>query len=150
MIKDCLRGRDRSRRACDRLLSCYRTKGGADWDNHEICQLRRDIFGQFEMNGPRPLSLGHAKGIADERRDVAGVNDLFRGFREWPHHGDRVDNLKLRLPALVDRLLAGNHQHWHATKGGMGRRSHEVGCAGPERAEGKPPVSPLASHKSPP
>src|SRR4030095_14517610 len=101
-----------------------------------------DIFRQFEMNGPRPLRLGHAKGIADERRDVAGIYDLLRGFREWPHHRDRVDNLELRLPALEDRLLAGNHQHWHATKGGMGRRSHEVGRAGPERAEADPRVTP--------
>src|SRR5262245_55459878 len=96
------RGCNRSRRACDRLLSCDRTKGGADWDDHGLCQLRRDTFRQFEMNGPRPLRLGHAKGIADERRDVAGIYDLFRGFSEWPHHRDRVDNLELRLPALED------------------------------------------------
>src|SRR5262245_13451018 len=90
------------------------------------------------MNGPRPLRLCHAKGVADERRDVAGIYDLFRGFCEWAHHRDRIDDLKLGLPALKDRLLAGNHKHWHATKGRMGRRGHEVGRAGPERAQAHP------------
>ena len=64
-----------------------------------------DVFRKFQVYGAGPLRLRNAKGVADESWDIAGIENLSRGFGERAHHRHRVDDLEPSLPAVADRLL---------------------------------------------
>jgi hypothetical protein len=97
--------------------------------------LVRDVFGQLEVRGARPLFLRDSKRLAHARRNALRMHDLVRALGDRPHQLDDVDDLELALLALGDRLLPGEHQHRHRTELRIRRRSHQVRGAGTERRE---------------
>src|ERR1700687_202019 len=108
--------------------------------------LGSNVFGQFEMHRARTLFGRDAKGVPDEGRNTRCAHDLLRLFREWAHRCDYIDNLKMRLSALSNRLLTGDKHHRHATKKSVSSARDEVERSGTKCAERdarlsrKPPI----------
>ena len=87
------------------------------------------------MDGARALLHGEAECLARGRWDLNAAHDLLGKLGDRAHHLDDVDDLKVALLALADRLLASDHEHGHAAELGVGGASDEIGRAGAERGE---------------
>lgn len=95
----------------------------------------RDILGQFEMHGARPLLLRDPEGVANQGRNTLRGDDLRRHLGERPHGRDDVDDLEAGLAAAADRLLSGDHDHRHRAEMRVGRSRRQIERTGTERRQ---------------
>jgi hypothetical protein len=95
--------------------------------------LCRDILRDLQVDGAGALFGGDAEGVAHEGRDRLGADHLARELGERPHRRHHVHDLEARLPAVADRLLAGDEHGRHGAEVRVGRAGGEVQRA---RAEG--------------
>jgi hypothetical protein len=142
-----LRGQNHLSGAVERGAMGDRDLDRMNRDHRDIRHfIARDVLGQFEMHRPRPLLHRHTKRVADHGRDAGGADDLPRQFRQRLHGGDHIDDLKTRLPAAHDRLLAGDQNHRHRAKMRVRRAGRQIERARAERRQtnsglaGQPPV----------
>ena len=63
------------------------------------------------------------------------AHDLLRLLGQRTHRRHDIDDLEMRLRALANGLLAGDHDHRHAAEKPVGRTGDEVERAGTERGE---------------
>ncbi|MND66376.1 hypothetical protein D3C80_577690 [compost metagenome] len=103
-------------------------------DRQCVGLLGGDVFRQLQVHGTRLLFFGQAEGFAHTGRDVVGRGELVGVLGDGVHHAAHVDDLETALLGLLDRLLAGDHHHRHATQVGIGAGGDQVGGA---RAEGR-------------
>ena len=94
-----------------------------------------DVLRQFQQNRTRPLLHGDTKGVANERRDAAGADDLARQFGEWLECRDDVHDLESRLPTAHDAFLSRQHHHWLRAEQGVGRSRRKVQRTGTKRSD---------------
>src|ERR1700738_1250836 len=139
---------DLSGRVLDGRLGRQWAEGGADRHcAREFGELRGDVLRKLKVNGAGPLRLRNAKCIADKGGNVGAIENLARGLGERSHHRDGIDNLEPSLPAVTNRLLAGNHQHRHSAERGEGSSGDQVGSTWTQSAEtyawfaGEPAIS---------
>ena len=97
--------------------------------------LGGNVFGQFEMNRPRPLGLCDAEGIRDDRGNSLRIDDLFGHFGNGFHRRHDIDNLEPSLTAVAGRFLAGDHDHRKRAEVGIGGCRHEICRTGSKRRE---------------
>ena len=90
-----------------------------------------DILRQLQMGGAGALFLSQPEGFADPRGDAVTADDLPGELGQWPHHVNHINDLELALLGALDRLLPGDHDHWHGAELGVGSSSHKIGGAGP-------------------
>ena len=95
----------------------------------------RDILGQFEMHGARPLLLRDPEGVANQGRNTLRGDDLRRHLGERPHGRDDVDDLEARLAAAADRLLSCDHDHRHRAQMRVGRSRRQIERTGTQRRQ---------------
>lgn len=106
---------------------------GMDWDDGNGGHLvTGDVLGQFEVHRAGPLLHRDAKGVPHHGRNAGGTDDLPRQLRQRLHGRDHVHDLKARLPAAHDRLLAGDQDHRHRAEMRIGRARRQI-----ERARSK-------------
>ena len=130
------RGQNGGRGASHGDVRRHRVFDGVDGDKRHVARiLGRHVFGQFEVHRARSFFDRRAKRFAHQRGNARGADDLLRMLGQRPHRRDDVDDLKLGLPALTDRLLPGNEHQRHAAQIGVGRTRGQVQRAGPEGAE---------------
>ena len=85
-----------------------------------------NIFGQLEMDRARSLLHSDSEGVAHHGRNAGRADDLARHFGQRTHRGNYVDDLETRLLSGSDRLLAGDHDHWHGTEVGISGAGREI------------------------
>ena len=105
---------------------------------HVRPRLMGDVLRQLEMNGARPLLLRHAERLPHHRRNGRRTDDLMGHLGQRRHGRDDVHDLKARLLAAQDSLLAGDHHHGHRAEQRIGRAGRQVESAGAERGEADP------------
>ncbi len=105
---------------------------------HVRPRLTGDVLRQFEMNRARPLLLRHAERLPHHRRNGRGAHDLMGHLGQGRHGRDDIDDLKARLFAAQDALLAGDHHHRHGAEQRISRAGREVEGAGAEGREADP------------
>ncbi len=109
--------------------------GAADEAGMERTRVRLllgDVLRKFEVHRPGLLLLGESKGLAHPARYVVRRSELMGIFGDRTHHRDDVEDLEAALLRLLDRLLAGDHQHRHPAQLGVSRGGDQVGGAGPQ------------------
>ena len=106
----------------------------------------RNVLGKLQMDRAGTLFHRGAERVTDHGRNARRADDLPRQLGQRLHRRDDVDNLKSRLPAAHDRLLAGDHDHRHRTQIRVGGSRRQVERAGPQRRNadaglaGQPPM----------
>ena len=105
---------------------------------HVRPRLVGDVLRQLEMNGARTLLLRHAERLPHHRRNGRRTDDLMGHLGQRRHGRDDVHDLKARLLAAQDSLLAGDHHHGHRAEQRVGRAGRQVESAGAERGEADP------------
>ena len=130
------RGQDQLGRARDRLGRRYRQLRFMGRHQRDVAGfLGGDVFGQFEMHRAGTLFGGDAEGVAHQRRNRRGTHDLLRLFCQGTHRRHDIDDLEMRLRALANGLLAGDHDHRHAAEKTVGGTGDKVERAGTERGK---------------
>ena len=102
---------------------------------HVRPRLVGDVLRQFEMNRARPLLLRHPERLAHQRGNGRRTDDLASHLGQRRHGGDDVHDLKARLLAAQDSLLAGDHHHRHRAEQRVGCAGRQIERAGAERGE---------------
>ncbi|MNY42527.1 hypothetical protein D3C86_1774250 [compost metagenome] len=105
------------------------------WDRQAIGLFGGDIFRQFQVHGAGLFFLGQTEGFAHAGRDVVSGSQLVSVLRQRLHHADHVEDLKAALLGLLDRFLAGDHQHRHTAQVGVGASGDQVRGARAERRQ---------------
>ncbi|MCY1284104.1 hypothetical protein D9M70_329980 [compost metagenome] len=126
------RGLQLVHRGADHLVLGQRAAAEAARDRQAVGLLGGDVLGQFQVHGAGLLLLGEAEGLTHPRGDIVGRGQLVGVLGQRLHHADHVEDLETPLLGLLDRLLAGDHQHRHAAEIGVGAGGDQVGGAGAE------------------
>ena len=87
------------------------------------------------MHRSRPLLLRDPERFAHQGGDRRGTDDLPGHLGHRRHGRDDVDDLKARLLAAQDALLAGDHDHRHGTQERVGGAGRQVERAGAQRRQ---------------
>jgi hypothetical protein len=106
----------------------------AGHDRGQRALVGRDILGQFEMHRARPLLLRDRK-ASRTRVGICAADDL----RAILVSGRMVATMstiwKRAWRLLMDRLLAGDHDHRHRAEMRVGRARRQIERAGTERRQ---------------
>ncbi len=94
--------------------------------------------GSSRWTGPGPLLLRDPERFAHQRGNGRRRDDLAGHLGQRRHGRDDVHDLKARLLAAEDPLLAGDHHHRHRAEERISRAGGQIERAGPERGETDP------------
>jgi hypothetical protein len=78
------------------------------------------------MHGTGPLFHRDPEGIADQCGNAGGADDLPRQLGQRLHGRNHVHDLKARLTAAHDGLLARDHHHRHRTEMRIGSAGRKI------------------------
>ena len=140
-VEDELRGPVERRARSDRQLDRMRRDR-----SHVRPRLVGDVLRKFEMNRARPLLLRDPERFAHQRGNGRRTDDLAGHLGQRRHGRDNVDDLKARLLAAQDSLLAGDHHHRHGAEerisgaGGQIERSGAQSCEADPGPAGQAPM----------
>ena len=97
------------------------------WRNDRgVCQFCRDVLGQLQQHSARSFLFGDPERLANDRRDGVGIDDLLGNLADRTEQLDHIDDLKLALLGLLDRLLSGDHDQREGPQMGVSRGRCEI------------------------